>query len=171
MRQLIAELGLGDKIHFLGGIAVENLYAAADVFVHPTRWDACSLVTLEAMASALPVITTIMDGSSERITDGADGFVLPRPKGPSIAGAMPVGAERPGDAAARRRRRPQTSRKPPRARMIISGPPRRSWLKFDHVATMLSVLMPVRNGARFLAASIDSILRQTYSRFRISDRR
>jgi UDP-glucose:(heptosyl)LPS alpha-1,3-glucosyltransferase len=55
---------------------VAPLYAAADVCVHPTFYDACSLVTLEALASGLPVVTTRANGASELITSGINGLVL-----------------------------------------------------------------------------------------------
>jgi UDP-glucose:(heptosyl)LPS alpha-1,3-glucosyltransferase len=51
-------------------------YTAADICVHPTFYDACSLVTLEALASGLPVVTTHANGASELITPGVNGFVL-----------------------------------------------------------------------------------------------
>ena len=54
-------------------------YAAADVFVHPTWYDPCSLVTLEAGACALPVITSRYNGASELMTDGKDGLILAKP--------------------------------------------------------------------------------------------
>jgi len=44
--------------HFLGnreGEALARTYAAADVFVFPSRTDTFGLVLLEALASALPV--------------------------------------------------------------------------------------------------------------------
>lgn len=49
----------------------------ADIFVLPTLEDACALVTLEAMACGLPVVTTHNNGSAELIDDGVDGFVVP----------------------------------------------------------------------------------------------
>jgi UDP-glucose:(heptosyl)LPS alpha-1,3-glucosyltransferase len=68
---------LGGKILFLGPKEdVERYYAAADIFVLPTRYDAFANVCLEAMACGLPVITTINNGASELIQDGEDGFVL-----------------------------------------------------------------------------------------------
>jgi UDP-glucose:(heptosyl)LPS alpha-1,3-glucosyltransferase len=56
-----------------------SFYAAADVSVHPTFYDACSLVTLEAMAAGLPVVTTRGNGASEFITHGVDGLLLDSP--------------------------------------------------------------------------------------------
>ena len=44
--------------------------------MHPTFYDSCSLVTTEALASGLPVITTVYDGASGIIDDGKDGFVM-----------------------------------------------------------------------------------------------
>lgn len=40
-------------------------YAAADAFVLPTIEDACALVTFEAAAAGLPIITTAMNGAVE----------------------------------------------------------------------------------------------------------
>ena len=76
--RLIRRANVGDAVRFLGHVEdVTGLLAAADVLLHPTRWDACSLSTSEAMASGLPVVTTALNGASELITDGYDGFVLP----------------------------------------------------------------------------------------------
>jgi hypothetical protein len=51
-------------------------YAAADLAVQPTFYDACSLATLESLASGLPVVTTRANGGSELLTPGVDGIVL-----------------------------------------------------------------------------------------------
>jgi UDP-glucose:(heptosyl)LPS alpha-1,3-glucosyltransferase len=54
-------------------------YAAADIYVHPTYYDACSLVVLEAMACGLPVITTTWNGAGELISNGREGFLMTDP--------------------------------------------------------------------------------------------
>lgn len=78
---LVEALGLTGLVIFCGDVAeVEHLYAAADVFLHPTRWDACSLATIEALAASLPVVTTAANGAADLITDGVDGFVLSDPR-------------------------------------------------------------------------------------------
>ncbi len=51
-------------------------FAAADAFVLPTYYDACSLTVLEACACGLPVITTIHNGASELLADGREGRVI-----------------------------------------------------------------------------------------------
>jgi len=40
-------------------------YFAADLLVHPSFYDPCALVTLEALACGLPVITTRTNGAHE----------------------------------------------------------------------------------------------------------
>ncbi len=59
---------------------IRPMYAASDVYVHPTWYDPCSLVVLEALACGLPVITTRFNGVSELITDTLDGFVIDTPR-------------------------------------------------------------------------------------------
>ena len=49
----------------------------ADLFVLPTVEDSFALVVFEAMATALPVVTTTHAGSSELIENGRDGLVVP----------------------------------------------------------------------------------------------
>lgn len=79
-RKLAASLGCAREIQF-PGVAEDPvpLYAAADVFAHPTWYDPCSLVTLEAQAIGIPVITSRFNGASELMADGQDGFVLSAP--------------------------------------------------------------------------------------------
>jgi glycosyltransferase involved in cell wall biosynthesis len=88
-RALAARAGVVDRVGFLG--AVEDMpgcYAAADAMLHPTRWDACSLVTLEAMASGLPVVTTHANGAAELLEDGVSGHVIPPDDPEALADRM-----------------------------------------------------------------------------------
>jgi len=55
----------------------ERCYAAADVLLHPTFYDACANVVLEALAAGLPVVSSDCNGSAELIRDGRNGFVEP----------------------------------------------------------------------------------------------
>lgn len=71
--------GLEQHVLFLGSTGeVEKLYAASDLFVLPTLYDAFSNVCLEAMACGTPVITSRNNGASELIRDGEEGYVLER---------------------------------------------------------------------------------------------
>lgn len=75
-----AATGLADRVFFAGpSQRVSAFFHAADVLVHPTYYDPCSRVVLEAMAAGLPVITTRYNGAAERITDGREGYVIDCP--------------------------------------------------------------------------------------------
>jgi UDP-glucose:(heptosyl)LPS alpha-1,3-glucosyltransferase len=73
--QLAARLGVGQRVRFTGGIPDTGpAYGAADVFVLPTLYDPFPNAALEAMASGLPVITSLKSGAAELIADGVNGF-------------------------------------------------------------------------------------------------
>jgi UDP-glucose:(heptosyl)LPS alpha-1,3-glucosyltransferase len=72
-----ARLGLADQVAFAGGRRDSEAYfAAADLYVLPTRYDPFANTTLEAMASGIPVITTSRNGASEIMQHRAHGSVL-----------------------------------------------------------------------------------------------
>lgn len=74
--------GLLPYVRFTGLLAdPRSVYAAADVYVHPTFGDACSLVVLEAMAMGLPVITTAANGAATLVDRFDAGIVLDEPGG------------------------------------------------------------------------------------------
>jgi len=78
---LAKELCVESRIMFTGAVSrAEEIYAASDVYVHPTWYDPCSLVVLEALASGLPVITTKFNGAGELLQDGKSGFVIESPR-------------------------------------------------------------------------------------------
>lgn len=53
----------------------QEAYEQADVFVFPSLEEGMALVTLEALASGLPIITTFNSGSV--VEDGIEGFIVP----------------------------------------------------------------------------------------------
>lgn len=58
-RQLANNLGVTERIHFLGHVSDDELadaYRSADLFVMPSVHEGCCIPVLEAMASGLPVI-------------------------------------------------------------------------------------------------------------------
>jgi UDP-glucose:(heptosyl)LPS alpha-1,3-glucosyltransferase len=80
LRREAARLRVDDVVTFAGVVDDPALhYAAADAFVLPTWYDACSLTVLEACACGLPVVTTRHNGAAELIAHGRDGFVLDDP--------------------------------------------------------------------------------------------
>lgn len=83
-------LGVADRVVFLGFRRdPTSAYFGADFLVHPTFYDPCSLVVLEALACGLPPITTRYNGASELYNDGQEGFVINDPHDhASLAGAI-----------------------------------------------------------------------------------
>ncbi len=78
--RLAQRLGIREHVAFIGHCPdMSNAYFAADFLVHPTFYDPCSLVVLEALACALPVITTRANGASELLHPLQEGFVIDDP--------------------------------------------------------------------------------------------
>lgn len=79
-RRLAQRLDVGDRVTFLGAAkGMEAYYAAADVYVHPTFYDSCSLTVLEALAGGLPVVTSRFNGASDAIISDEGGKVIDDP--------------------------------------------------------------------------------------------
>lgn len=78
--ETIGRLGIGNMVRFLGETSSpEMIYRQAHALVHPTFYDACSLTTMESMASGLPTVTTRWNGASALI--GLDeGYVIEGPE-------------------------------------------------------------------------------------------
>ncbi|GGR80235.1 glycosyltransferase family 4 protein [Deinococcus sedimenti] len=72
-----ARLGLRN-VRFLGRRwDMPELYRAADALLQPTLAENQSLVTLEAMASGLPVVTTDIPAQAELVQDSVTGLTVP----------------------------------------------------------------------------------------------
>jgi UDP-glucose:(heptosyl)LPS alpha-1,3-glucosyltransferase len=79
-RRLAWRLGAGGRVRFVGTkYPVEALYAAANVLAHPTWYDPCSRVVLEALVCGLPVVTTPWNGAVEVMRPGRHGEVIAPP--------------------------------------------------------------------------------------------
>lgn len=78
-------LGIPQRVRFLGPrTGVAQLYAAADLLIHPSLYDPFPNVCLEAMACGTPVLTTAVTGVAELIRDGENSFVVE--EGRDVAG-------------------------------------------------------------------------------------
>lgn len=79
-------------VRFVGHLDEEGLvaaYAEADVFVFPSRSDPWGLVLNEAMAAALPVVTTTAPGAvDDLVTDGWNGLIVPPGDVDALADAL-----------------------------------------------------------------------------------
>jgi UDP-glucose:(heptosyl)LPS alpha-1,3-glucosyltransferase len=78
--RLARQLGIGGLVRFAGHCPdMRNGYFAADFLIHPTFYDPCSLVVLEALGCGLPVITSRYNGASELLRPLQDGYVIDDP--------------------------------------------------------------------------------------------
>jgi UDP-glucose:(heptosyl)LPS alpha-1,3-glucosyltransferase len=78
--RLAARLGVADRVRFIGYCAeTRNCYFASDFLVHPTFYDPCSLVVLEALACGLPAITSRYNGACEVLDPPHAGYVVRNP--------------------------------------------------------------------------------------------
>ncbi len=85
VRQRIAELNLGERIHLAGGYEdIPSALAASDIFYLPSRSEGFSNALIEAMACRLPCVATDVGGNREALEDGTNGFIIP-PENPDAA--------------------------------------------------------------------------------------
>jgi glycosyltransferase involved in cell wall biosynthesis len=101
--KLAEQLGVGDRVRFLGKVSREELlalYAHATVVCFPAYDEDLGYVTLEAMLSSKPVITCRDSGGPlEFVVPGETGWVV-EPEPATIASALAEAFARPGAAAA-----------------------------------------------------------------------
>ena len=77
-RALAASLGLSDQVSFTGYLPdrmLQGMYALADLFLFPSRYDTAGLVVAEAAAAAVPSLVLRGSGAASGISDGANGFL------------------------------------------------------------------------------------------------
>jgi len=78
LKKYAHSLGLAPKVDFLGKIPfpkVPNYLKAADCFCFASLSETQGLVTLEAIASGLPVVAVDATGTSDIIDDGEEGYL------------------------------------------------------------------------------------------------
>ncbi len=94
LRQRAKQLGVDDRLSIVEDAADPRpLYAAADVLVHPTWYDPCSLVCLEALSMGTPVVTTPINGVRD-VMGQRGGIVIEEPGNPeALAVALRVLAD------------------------------------------------------------------------------
>jgi glycosyltransferase involved in cell wall biosynthesis len=80
-QQLASELGVGDRVRFVGRVPhteVPVYVAASDVLVLPSdAVESFGMVLIEAMACGRPVIATDLPGVRDVVSNGEDGRIVP----------------------------------------------------------------------------------------------
>ncbi len=78
----LARTDLADELRAAGVVVLGKdadpaiAYAAADVLLHTSAWEACPLVVLEAMSAGLPVVAYDVGGLSEQVQAGRSGYLV-----------------------------------------------------------------------------------------------
>jgi UDP-glucose:(heptosyl)LPS alpha-1,3-glucosyltransferase len=92
-RRKAGDLGIEAATVFTGKRAdADACYAAADLYVLPTRYDSYAYTVLEALATGVPVLVSDAAGASE-VVDASAGAVFPWTAGPSeLAAALAIWA-------------------------------------------------------------------------------
>ena len=89
VRQQVVELGLQERVRFLGVRAdVADILRASDVFVLSSRWEGNPMSVMEAMAAGLPVVSTAVGGVPELVQEGATGLLVPSEDTGALACAL-----------------------------------------------------------------------------------
>jgi len=83
------QAGLSENVHFLGiRKDVPDLLAAADLFVLPSLWEGLSVALLEAMAAGKPIVATAVSGTTQAMTHGETGLIVPSCDSRALADAI-----------------------------------------------------------------------------------
>jgi glycosyltransferase involved in cell wall biosynthesis len=88
-REAIGEAAPGVRVvrAEAGDAAVRDLHEWADLFILPTLADCFGIATIEAMASALPVVVSDVGSTAETVVDGVSGRLI-RPSVQDIVAAL-----------------------------------------------------------------------------------
>lgn len=79
IKSLVKKMDLTENVVFLGnifGIEKKSLVSSVDVFVLPSRYDACPIVLLEAMESSKPIVASRVGGIPYLVNDGETGLLF-----------------------------------------------------------------------------------------------
>src|ERR1022692_1813816 len=93
LRASAERLGLTGRVRFLGfvpGPDLPGLYRLADVFVIASEAELQSLVTMEAMATGLPVVAADAGALVELVTHGRNGFLVSPGGAAEMAGYLDI---------------------------------------------------------------------------------
>lgn len=77
-RDRAQELGVADRVRWLGYVRPDEFLPGCDLFALSSRYEGMPYVYLEAMSCGLPIVSTNVGGSELAIEHGRNGLVVPR---------------------------------------------------------------------------------------------
>ena len=82
-------MDVSEHVHFLGVRSdVPDILAVADLFVLASLWEGLSIALLEAMASGKPIVATAVSGTTQVMTHGETGLIIPPGDARALADAI-----------------------------------------------------------------------------------
>jgi UDP-glucose:(heptosyl)LPS alpha-1,3-glucosyltransferase len=94
-RRYAENLGIAPNVIFTGmSDDMPSIFAAADLFLLPTSYEAFSLALLEAAATGLPIVTTRVNGAEDLVQEKENGILVSQDP-PEIAQAIRLVTENP----------------------------------------------------------------------------
>jgi len=74
---LATELGIADRVHFLGlRNDVREILAECDIYLHASKAETCTYAVTESMAAGIPAVMLNAGAAKEQIENGVTGFVI-----------------------------------------------------------------------------------------------
>lgn len=91
--QAARDLGIADRVHFLGGVSdIAAFHAEMDAFVLPTwakwRQEGCPVALLEAMSCGKACVATDIPGSHDLIEHERSGMIVPPQNADALSAAL-----------------------------------------------------------------------------------
>lgn len=184
LQRLARECGVAAQCRFVESVRNDVLpryYNWADAMVTPSRWEGFGVVFIEALASGGLVVTSNVGPMSEYITHEKNGLLVNACEDPAALSLMVRRACEDKDLARQLRASAPASVEQFERRKVDeveaeyykrilsetrSRRPRRPTArpKHDHLAhSLISIVLPTHNGARYLQDAIDGCLSQTWT--------
>jgi len=90
-RRRAQELGLAGRVDFVGWVGpaeVDAILRKGDIYILPSRQENQPMSILEAMACAMPVLSTRIGAIPEQVIEGETGLLVPPGDAEALAGAL-----------------------------------------------------------------------------------
>ena len=91
LEDLAREMGIGERVRFTGALGQDELpalYEEADIFCLASFAEGVPVVLMEAMAHAVPVVATRINGVPELVADGETGLLVAPGRAADLAAAL-----------------------------------------------------------------------------------